>query len=60
MTAAEWTFAVLLAGAGALITTGFALIHISVGFIVGGILLAIWGWFVLADSTPTPTPEADL
>ena len=53
MTASEWTFAALLAMSAGLVTAGCALAWVPLGFIVGGVLLAVWAWFVLAESGPT-------
>ena len=48
MTVREWIFAALLAVAGSLITYGAALAWEPAGFIVGGVLLALWSWSLLA------------
>lgn len=42
-------FAGVLAVAGALIAVGFAQAWEPLGFIVAGILLAVWSWLILAD-----------
>lgn len=50
MTGQEWAFTALLLLAASLVTTGAALAWVPAGFIVGGVLLAVWSWFVLADA----------
>lgn len=42
-------FAVLLALSGLLISWGFALVNVSAGLVVGGLLLAVWSWSVLHE-----------
>lgn len=44
-----WIFAALLAVAAVLVTVGAASFHSGAGKIVGGVLLAVWAWLVLAD-----------
>lgn len=47
-------FALVLAGAGALIAFGVAAFHPGAGLIAGGVLLAAWAWLVMADVAATP------
>ena len=55
----EWLFAVLLLVSASLITTGAALAWLPAGFMVGGLLLAVWSWFILADDG-TKADEGEL
>jgi hypothetical protein len=43
-------FAGVLVLAGAAITTGAAILHPSAGWIVGGLLCAVWSWLILGDT----------
>lgn len=49
MSVREWMLACLLAAAGLLITFGAYSFDADLGFVVGGVLLAVWGWFVLGE-----------
>lgn len=49
MTPREAAFAVALAAAGISITYGVALVSAPVAFIVGGVLLGLVAWAVLAE-----------
>lgn len=44
----ETLFAVAAAGSAAMITIGAWTMYPPVGWIIGGVLLALWSWAVLA------------
>lgn len=52
MSVLEMLLAVLLAAAAAAVTYGVAQIYVPAGWIVGGVLAALWGVLVLVEVKP--------
>lgn len=58
MGARAWIFAALLLVSSGLVVAGVAAWSEPAGLVVGGVLLAVWGWLVLGD-LPTGARPAD-
>lgn len=45
----EWILGVLLAVAAGLVIYGVALLSAAAGFVVGGVLVALWSWLLFGE-----------
>ena len=44
-------FACVLALAAAAVTVGASIMHHAAGWVVGGVLAALWSWLILGDAS---------
>lgn len=50
MSVREWLFAALTFVAGVLVVVGVFRVFDAAGFMVAGVLLAVWSWLVLSET----------